>query len=485
MEPVFGQNANAAVGEIEIENIDSLCRVCSGPGSHSIFARIPAYCHEHYREFARWKQPIHTLISEVTGIEITETDGLPKKICVLCISYLKHAFTFRRQTIDNMTGLLAAKYLSDNRSMIKKKLLNEDDGSDENATQRDEIIPTGDGGSYRSVNFAATANNRNAVKQTKKVAVMHRFVANSKPPNNNVEEDLDILLGELDEPSGLFGYREKAFVEDDVMDLNGLDGHGITFTLPEDYKEKKCFACRKRFMFTETYSQHLTECLLYKLAESIRSLHHIMFLREQGAISAFEFIRRGVFTIRKSYQLVLTYDGELDGVDTSEAAVGVDETNGTNFKSHSQSSSPEEDPVVDRFLQARTYGRIELDSFSDGGSSGSPKAKALPQLSRLAGSMNNNTVPPLVTPFLQNQHRSTHQPLGPTFVTSMGSHSNVDIIKNRLTKTEAEEVNESNDRYKTIKCKQCDARFFTISHLDEHTIKVHQRPVTRNNRIGL
>uniref|UniRef100_A0AAG5DTI7 ZAD domain-containing protein n=1 Tax=Anopheles atroparvus TaxID=41427 RepID=A0AAG5DTI7_ANOAO len=484
MERVIDQKTRTVVEEAE--NIDSLCRVCSAPGSHSIFARIPAYCHEHYREYARWKQPIYLLISEVTGIEITDNDGLPKKICVLCISYLKHAYTFRRQTIDNMAGLLAAKYLSGNRPVMKKKLPDEefnDANGMRSGDRADAIIPTGAGGSYRSVNLCATANGRSAVKQTKKATVMHRFVVRQKPPNNNVEEDVDNLQGlELIEPSsGLFGYREKEFVEDDVMDLDGLQEHGITFTLPEDYKEKKCFACRKRFMFTETYSQHLTECLLYKLTESIRSLHHIMFLREQSAISAFEFIRRAVFTIRKCYRLVLSYDGELDGVDVGEP-VATDETDGADLKlSRSRSSSPGE--PADRFLpDKRTYGRIELDSLSDSGSSGSPKAKALPEVYRFAPSMNNN-VPPLMLPF-QPQPPSHPHPLE-SFVAAMASHSNVDIIKNRLTKTEAEEVNESNDRYKTIRCKQCDARFYTISHLDEHTKKVHQRPVGKNNPFGL
>lgn len=53
-----------------IANMDTLCRVCSSAGSHSIFGRIPAYCHEHYREYARWKQPIFMLIAEVTGVEV-------------------------------------------------------------------------------------------------------------------------------------------------------------------------------------------------------------------------------------------------------------------------------------------------------------------------------------------------------------------------------------------------------------------------------
>uniref|UniRef100_A0A6E8W684 ZAD domain-containing protein n=1 Tax=Anopheles coluzzii TaxID=1518534 RepID=A0A6E8W684_ANOCL len=459
-----------------IANMDTLCRVCSSAGSHSIFGRIPAYCHEHYREYARWKQPIFMLIAEVTGVEITENDGLPKRICVLCISYLKHAYTFRRQAIDNIAGLLTAKYLSNLRPESKKSAL---DSEQQHVIGRDDIIPTGDGTGYRSVNLANAPSTRSAAKQTTKKppAMMHRFVA--KPPNNNAEEELDNVFGELDEPtsSGLFGYREKEFIEDDVMELDGLQEHGVTFTLPEDYKEKKCFACRKRFMFSETYSQHLTECLLYKLTEAIRALYHIMYLREQSAISAFEFIRRAVFTVRKCYRLVLSYDGELEEDETAgEPTDGPMTDDGEPAVSAIDAKGHDGSPGG--FLSRHTYGTIELDSLSDSGSGGSPKDKpSLVDAFRFGAGMNNA---------LSVGSVMGTQPIILRPPDSFVSHTNVDIIKNRLIKSGAEEVNESNvnDRYKTIKCKQCEARFCTISHLDEHTIKVHQRPV-RNNPFGL
>ncbi|KAL9692171.1 hypothetical protein quinque_000147 [Culex quinquefasciatus] len=40
--------------------------------------------------------------------------------------------------------------------------------------------------------------------------------------------------------SGFLNYREKAFEEDDVMELEVLKEHNISFNLPEDFKEKKC-----------------------------------------------------------------------------------------------------------------------------------------------------------------------------------------------------------------------------------------------------
>ncbi|XP_052860785.1 uncharacterized protein LOC128267876 [Anopheles cruzii] len=428
------------------ECIETLCRICSAPGSHSIFSRIPAYCHDHYREYARWKQPIYMLIAEVTGIEISEHDGLPRKICELCISYLKHAYTFRRQTIDNIAGLLAAKYLSNHHRKEDKKM------SKEEPLLREEIIMT-------APNMVSNfTNNRSKVKQVKK-PMMHRFVA-KKPPNNNFEEEAE-LLGELDEPSsGIFGYREKEFVEDDVMDLDGLQEHGVTFTLPEDYKEKKCFACRKRFMFTETYVAHVNECLLYKLTEAIRALYQILFLKEQSAISAFEFIRRAVFTIRKSYRLVLSYDGEVDGADSGE----IEDTPDGGFPLAEVLTANSDFPDLH-------HPELEIDSYSDSGSSDSPNGAPLPATHLLTSSMNNASQPSTIPSVRDNIARCF------SVLPPMGSHSKMDIIKNRLTKTEAEEVNEtghSERMYKMIKCKKCDAQFLTISHLDEHTKKAHQ-----------
>ncbi|XP_049539321.1 uncharacterized protein LOC125953659 [Anopheles darlingi] len=445
------------------ECFDGLCRICSSPGSHSIFTRIPAFLHDHYREYARWKQPIYLLIVEVTGVEITNNDSLPKKICELCISYLKHAYTFRRQALDNIAGLLAAKYLSSHHHRSQKKDKHLPKLADIDSSH--DIIPleagTAAGDAYHNVNLASSTdlNGQSALKQPKK-KMMHRFVA-TKPPNNNAEEEPE-FLGKLavGDGTGIFGYREKVFVEDDVMELDGLGEHGITFTLPEDYKEKKCFACRKRFMFSETYTEHLNECLLYKLTEAIRSLRDMLALKEQSAISTFDFMRRAVFTIRKCYQLVRSYDGEVGDGPMLDLPDGV----------------AEEESAVDGIAPSI------LDSLSESDSSNSPSN--VKPLARIAypyesKSMNNGTLSML--PFSTMQLPIASVPRK-TYAPPMAAtiHSNLEIIKNRLTKTEAEEVNENSGSaqiYKTIKCKKCDGRFVTISHLDEHTKKVHQSKV--------
>ncbi|XP_050096710.1 uncharacterized protein LOC126578321 [Anopheles aquasalis] len=446
------------------ECFDALCRICSSPGSHSIFTRIPSFLHDHYREYARWKQPIYLLIVEVTGVEITNNDSLPKKICELCISYLKHAYTFRRQALDNIAGLLAAKYLSSHHHITQKKDKQLPKVADSDSSH--DIIPlegtlAADGGAYRNVNLASFTdlNGQSALKQPKK-KMMHRFVA-KKPPNNNAEEEPE-FLSKLAVADGIFGYREKVFVEDDVMELDGLGEHGITFTLPEDYKEKKCFACRKRFMFSETYTEHLNECLLYKLTEAIRSLRDMLTLKEQSAISTFDFMRRAVFTIRKCYQLVRSYDGEVGDGPMLELPDGT----------------AGEESAVDGI------GPSILDSLSESDSSNSlSTVKPLPRTAYPYESASmNNGAPSMLPSSIDNTMQLPRANVSrKALVPPMAAfHSNLAIIKNRLTKTEAEEVNENSGSaqiYKTIKCKKCDARFVTISHLDEHTKKVHQSKV--------
>ena len=50
--------------------IENLCRICSGPGGHGIFAPIPIYLHENPNEHLNWKKNISLLISEVIGLPV-------------------------------------------------------------------------------------------------------------------------------------------------------------------------------------------------------------------------------------------------------------------------------------------------------------------------------------------------------------------------------------------------------------------------------
>ncbi|KAL9705121.1 hypothetical protein quinque_008639 [Culex quinquefasciatus] len=61
----------------------SMNPICSAPGSHTFYDKIPPYLHEHPRDCPRWTMTIGRLLTEVTGLDSSEADGLPQKICVV------------------------------------------------------------------------------------------------------------------------------------------------------------------------------------------------------------------------------------------------------------------------------------------------------------------------------------------------------------------------------------------------------------------
>ena len=104
----------------------NVCRVCSSRGSYDIFSVIPAYLHGAPHEYMLWTKNISVLIEEITGLSVKPNDNLPNKICAMCISYLKHASTFRQQTINNYLSLRAAAEI-----MKAEFSLNPEDNTDE------------------------------------------------------------------------------------------------------------------------------------------------------------------------------------------------------------------------------------------------------------------------------------------------------------------------------------------------------------------
>lgn len=505
-------------------NIASLCRVCSAPGSHSIFQRIPAYLHEHPRECARWPFQIHRLITEVTGLEITQDDGLPQHICVLCISYLKHAYTFRRQTIDNVAALLAAKYLIGVQEQRK------------DSKDAMEIIPTmpsptviranvneisykmmNPGGRGRKAGIPFQKNLDKEVLQQ----VLGGNVQQKKKQNNAEEEQRRIeeaLLSRWQDSSpeengtedarGFFSYTEKEFQEDDIMELDDLKEHNITFNLPEDYKEKKCPSCRRRFMFEESYNEHLKECLLFKLVKFIREVYHFLFLKENRSISSFEFIRRVVFSVKKTVEIISCYgeqsiEPELEAVESwsaktaDEESIKIEQSFLSNLEKLRLSFNPEGSKIVSPSVLHRQVddGR---SSFTTGSTSISPLVaitrceechvtfESVTELE--AHNLNYHRAPLVVTTpnNLKTPARFPPAPIAP-------SPNEVDMIKNTLLSQTPDsssggpgEGSSSDDQRKTVSCKKCQQRFYTITQLDHHQIRFCQQkldsPAERNRK---
>uniref|UniRef100_A0A1I8PM00 ZAD domain-containing protein n=1 Tax=Stomoxys calcitrans TaxID=35570 RepID=A0A1I8PM00_STOCA len=87
----------------------NLCRVCGSPAEYDIFDKIPVYLHASSKDYMHWQSPIYELMQDTIGLRISKDDGLPQHICALCISYLKHAFTFREKAIEICLNFLAVK----------------------------------------------------------------------------------------------------------------------------------------------------------------------------------------------------------------------------------------------------------------------------------------------------------------------------------------------------------------------------------------
>ncbi|XP_055625322.1 uncharacterized protein LOC129768001 isoform X2 [Toxorhynchites rutilus septentrionalis] len=296
-------------GQELLENISDLCRVCSSPGSHSIFDKIAPYLHAHPREIPRWGTPICKLVTDVTGLEISKDDGLPQKICVLCISYLKHAHTFRQQAIDNVGSILAAKQVAKIEKLDEESRGNmHSDGERPDTHQKD---------SYKvALQQVLDGMTKLSAKQNNAVEEKSRRV--------NAKSRLQAISSEV-LPStvlnGVFSYKEKEFEEDDIMNLDVLKEHNIVVNLPEDLKQKNC-PCRKRFM----------------LEDSIKN----------SSMSSFEFIQRAVFYVRKCSTMIASYAGMEAEIteDVAEEKLSARESEQIN-QQEAEDSSPLTSVTVD------------------------------------------------------------------------------------------------------------------------------------------
>ncbi|XP_055536127.1 uncharacterized protein LOC129724878 [Wyeomyia smithii] len=496
-----------------LRNIAALCRVCSAPGSHSLFAKIPPYLHEHPRECPRWTLPICKLLAEVTGIEISEDDGLPQRICVLCISYLKHAYIFRRQTIDNVAAVLAARYL------IGIEMRQGKDGSLK--TKDTELVPTAvfvpaviartevADVANRMMNVA-TNGSISFRKNLDKEVIRHIMGGSvkSKKKNNAEEEQRYIQDFETSRlqaspvgTGGYFTYTEKEFEEDDVMELDVLKEHNISFNLPVDYKEKKCPSCKKRFMFDDSLSEHLEKCLQFTLIKFIREVYHLLCLKENRAISSFEFIRRVVFAIRRSVQQIAPLN---------DAIADKEEEEENEMPTAEQTV---EEPTEIKRSYLKNLEKLRMNYNQEGNKIPSP---ALPQPiedGRSSITTGSTSISPIVTvtrceecqvqfetvteleAHNLNYHRglpaasvalNNQQPVSPfpKHILLLAA-KDVPLIKNRLLSDTPEPIaggdSPGEDTFKTVQCSTCKKRFHMISQLDEHRIRCHSRKSPRQH----
>lgn len=106
--------------------------------------------------------------------------------------------------------------------------------------------------------------------------------------------------------SVLFNYKEKSFQEDDITNFDIASK--IIVTVPDEMRERKCDACRQRFMLKETFEQHLKDCIELKLLKFITDGYQLLSMRKSRTLSANEFVRRIIFSLKKTVKsLTLCY----------------------------------------------------------------------------------------------------------------------------------------------------------------------------------
>uniref|UniRef100_A0A336KHX9 CSON009647 protein n=1 Tax=Culicoides sonorensis TaxID=179676 RepID=A0A336KHX9_CULSO len=269
----------------KITNIENTCRVCGNRGSYSVFQMIPGYLHETEREFLNWEKPINHYLTFILNQEIKPNDGYPQKMCTLCISYMKHAYNFKIQAFRNL-GLMAMKNVNSQQSNASNSI---------------------------SVGAAQDIESLNRVESVQEIdRLINESIADDQTGDDIPERVEDENGPDEDEGdktlTGIFSYAHTSFEEDDITQLEVFQSSQISFYLPETFKERKCMSCRRRFMFEDSYNEHIKDCISLKLVTFIKELTQLLYLRENRAVSSHEFIRRVIFSIKKSVQTVVEYD---------------------------------------------------------------------------------------------------------------------------------------------------------------------------------
>lgn len=193
-------------------------------------------------------------------------------------------------------------------------------------------IKNGESSAVLNFNIAALGYNRNnyndEVDDTDKNELYQEFndVVLAEETFDNLKHELDVAFGgqcdssgdESDaneDPSHLFSYVEKRFTEDDISD----DIAKIIINEPDEMRERKCEACRRRFMLKESFEQHLKECIELKLLVFITENHQLLVIRKNRTISAHDYVRRTIFSLKKLVKsLALCYKEVTDVLPTSD-----------------------------------------------------------------------------------------------------------------------------------------------------------------------
>ncbi|XP_034100137.1 uncharacterized protein LOC117565238 [Drosophila albomicans] len=330
----------------------NICRICSSPAEYNIFAKIPTYLHGSHNEYLNYQKPINVLLEETTGLKGSHDDGLPSNICALCISYLKHAVTFREQCIKNAISLklieiYQQKSGSNNKDATADKenelftadqlryveqrpvdnlLLNNSiklETTDKVHKQLlNQTLPQQRGNNGSGSGNGSSSGSGNGSGNEQRIHFLnallnkHRNSAQAELPStsagsgsgNGTGEDEDyaaVTSSDDNEENALqrkhkncYNYSETNFEEDDPMEQAQL--RDIKVNIPEPmWKERKCPACCKRYMHEDTHQLHLDNCVEYQFFSFAAEMNRLLDIKQQKMVSPHEFIRRMIFALHK------------------------------------------------------------------------------------------------------------------------------------------------------------------------------------------
>lgn len=309
-------------------------------------------------------------------------------------------------------------------------------------------------------------------------------------------------------PGGIFSYTQTSFEEDDITQLDIFQSDQIGFSLPETFKERKCMSCRRRFMFEDSYNEHIKECIQVKLMGFIREVYQLLCLKENRCISSHEFIRRVIFAIKKSVQVLVDYDNAGTSKTSSGAMNPLVEESPPKPPIPSLLLRSIQIPSKSRDTEMMLLSNSESDNFSNTSNASSPlifmrcqecnsNFENLTDL-EMHNFQNHNQSFNGITSTMRRNKAATMKPQKIDYDTEssaaeMNNHhipeipkvmrkgffssikmwsKNVDVITNNLC--DESEMDE-NIRKKLVKCSKCDEAFQTISHLDLHVAKKHSK----------
>lgn len=328
---------------------------------------------------------------------------------------------------------------------------------------------------------------------------------------NSSQNNNESLIKENQKPiqeKNYFDYSQKSFVEDDISLLEIFQDKEITFNIPEHFKERKCIYCRRLFMFEESYEEHIKECIQATLQIFTKQITNLTELKESKEISPHEFIRRMIYCLKKNAQTLNEYSEDIFKISvkdneefeenlqrtikietdkiTTSTPNKIDESSNLNnlllnrlcrnMKSNKLMSLPLESTVQNIFPSAQFLQKTkcrhcqqlfeniaELERHNQIFHKNPTKTDGnITKLIDLIESQTDGFIDLLDMPEKQR------------FVNPITFRkSSQEFTAKQFNNKSEFQTKTVNDDYKLAKCTRCNARFLTITHLDDHVFKNH------------